>query len=104
MSSNNDPRTVSSNINIQKGGIRQTSYSGQIIPRPINDGLGPSKPRSGDNYRNGIPGSASLSNNNNPQNRGRGSSTLKNVPHSQTEVQNLGSKNANNGYQSRYIN
>ena len=94
------PKTVSSSLGIQKqGGVSQNRYSGQIIPRPRNDGLSPSKPRSGEKHRNDITDS-SLSNNNVLNKRGRGSSTLS-TP--QKVPQSLGTKKSNNnsGFLSR---
>ena len=95
------PKTVSSNLNVQKGGIRQNSYTGQIIPRPKNDGLNPSKPRSGESYRNEING-GSLANNNVPNKHGRGSSTLS-TSHKTSEKLGNKNSNTNSGFLSRYV-
>ena len=98
------PKTISSNVNVQKGGIRQTSYTGQIIPRPKNDGLSVSTPRSRDSNRNEIANNGgNLSNKNIPNNRGRGSSTLSQKPLKQP-LQNFENENtnSNNAFLSRY--
>ena len=100
------PKTVSSNVNVEKGGIRQGSYSGQIIPRPKNDGLGPSNSINGGNFRNEITG-GSLPTENNIQKRGRGSSTLSTSPltKSRQASQKLDSKDSksNSAFLSRFV-
>ena len=98
------PKTISSNVNVQKGGIRQTSYTGQIIPRPKNDGLSVSTPRTRDSNRNEIANNGgNLSNKNIPNNRGRGSSTLSKKPLKQP-LQNFENENSNSNqaFLSRY--
>ena len=98
------PKTISSNVNVQKGGIRQTSYTGQIIPRPKNDGLSVSTPRTRDSNRNEIANNGgNLSNKNIPNNRGRGSSTLSQKPQKQP-LQNFENENlnSNQAFLSRY--
>ena len=101
------PKTVSSNVNVEKVGIRQGSYSGQIIPRPKNDGLGPSNSIDGGNYRNEITVGGSLPAENNLPKRGRGSSTLSTSPltKSRQASQQLDSKNSksNSAFLSRFV-
>ena len=98
---------MSSNVNVEKGGIRQTSYSGQIIPRPKNDGLSPSNSKNGGNYRNEITVNGGLVNNNIPSPRGRGSSTLSTSPlqKSRPASQKLDSQNSksSSAFLSRYV-
>ena len=100
------PKTVSSNVNVEKGGIRQGSYSGQIIPRPKNDGLSPSNSVNGGNFRNEITG-VNAQTNNNLQNRGRGTSTLSTSPlqKSRPASQKLDTKNSksNSAFLSRCV-
>ena len=94
------PKTVASNLGIQKqGGLSQNRYGGQIIPRPKNDGLSPSKPRSGENYRKDITDS-NLSNNNVLNKRGRGSSTLS-TPQKAKQSHGTKKSNQNSGFLSR---
>ena len=93
----NRPKTVASNFGInQQGGVSKNRYSGQIIPRPKNDGL---KPRTGENYRNDIM-DGNVLNNESLNKRGRGTSTLSKP---QKILQSLGSKNPSNnsGFLSR---
>ena len=96
------PKAVSSNAKIQQpNGAGVQRYSGQIIPRPQNDGLNTPSQRGGERYRNDIiTDNSKVSGNKAMNQKSRGSSTSS---QSQKVPQNSGTKhsNSNSGYLSR---